>query len=214
MHIGYKTDRPAKIAVFAVDQGILQVTDYKLPDPLGYFFRKCALAVETAQIVDLILPEFSILRAATAALAATATAESSSTRSSASPKSRSSSGRESSMPTRREREVIYDVPDYFAGTLTIMAVAVAADSTGAARKGIHSFADRLSSRRACRRWPRRAIEFEVGVTVANNVDGSGENAEVHVTAEPSAQLEIVKAPAHAAAYRGRTRKRPSPSPCT
>ena len=34
--IGYKTDRPARIAVFAVDQGILQVSDYKLPDPLSH----------------------------------------------------------------------------------------------------------------------------------------------------------------------------------
>ena len=67
LKIAYKTDRPARIVVFAVDKGILQVTDFKTPDPLGYFFRKTALGVETAQIVDLILPEFSILRAATAA---------------------------------------------------------------------------------------------------------------------------------------------------
>ncbi|HEY3662431.1 MAG TPA: alpha-2-macroglobulin family protein, partial [Chthoniobacterales bacterium] len=37
--------------------------------------------------------------------------------------------------------------------------------------------------------------FEVGVTVANNVTGSGEHAEVALTAEPSAQLEIVRGPA-------------------
>jgi uncharacterized repeat protein (TIGR01451 family) len=37
-------------------------------------------------------------------------------------------------------------------------------------------------------------QFEVGVTVANNVQGSGENAEITLSAEPSAQLEIVKAP--------------------
>src|SRR5947207_9648909 len=61
--IGYKTDRPAKIVVFAVDQGILQVTGYQLPDPLGHFFRKSALMVGTSQIVDLILPEYSLLRA-------------------------------------------------------------------------------------------------------------------------------------------------------
>ena len=66
LHINYKTDRPSKIVVFAVDQGILQVSDYKLPDPLGFFFRKCALGVETAQIVDLIMPEFSILRSLSA----------------------------------------------------------------------------------------------------------------------------------------------------
>src|SRR5205807_3174518 len=40
LRIGYKTDRPSKIVIFAVDQGILQVTNYKTPNPLAYFFRK------------------------------------------------------------------------------------------------------------------------------------------------------------------------------
>src|SRR2546423_2104652 len=35
LHINYKTDRPSKIVIFAVDQGILQVSDFKTPDPLG-----------------------------------------------------------------------------------------------------------------------------------------------------------------------------------
>jgi uncharacterized protein YfaS (alpha-2-macroglobulin family) len=61
--ISYKTDRPSKIIVFAVDQGILQVINFETPDSLGYFFCKTALAVETSQMVDLIMPEFSTLRA-------------------------------------------------------------------------------------------------------------------------------------------------------
>ena len=61
-----RTDRACRIVIFAVDQGILQVTDYKTPDPLGFYFRKCALRVETAQIVDLIIPEFSLLRSLSA----------------------------------------------------------------------------------------------------------------------------------------------------
>ena len=36
LHIGYQRDRPCQIAIFAVDQGILQVTDFKTPDPLGF----------------------------------------------------------------------------------------------------------------------------------------------------------------------------------
>ena len=36
-----------------------------------------------------------------------------------------------------QREVVYDVPDYFSGTLTVMAVAVADDATGAAEKNPH-----------------------------------------------------------------------------
>src|SRR5205814_10573421 len=66
LHIGYKSNRPSKIVIFAVDQGILQVTDYKTPNPLAYLFRKCSLGVETAQIVDLIIPEFSLLRSLSA----------------------------------------------------------------------------------------------------------------------------------------------------
>jgi uncharacterized protein YfaS (alpha-2-macroglobulin family) len=46
------------VALVAVDEGILQVARYKNPDPLGYFFQKRMLEVETSQILDLILPEF------------------------------------------------------------------------------------------------------------------------------------------------------------
>jgi hypothetical protein len=56
----------AKAVVFAVDEGILQVARYKTPDPLGHFFQKRALEVQTSQILSLILPEFSRLLAAAA----------------------------------------------------------------------------------------------------------------------------------------------------
>ena len=188
--ISYKTDRPSKIAVFAVDQGILQVSDYKLPDPLGFFFRKCALGVETAQIMDLIMPEFSVLRSMSAF---------------------GGDGDEQKQlnPFKRvtekpvvfwsgivdadatAREVIYDVPDYFSGTLTVMAVAVADDATGAAQRD------------ALIRGPfvitpsvpvlaAPGDDFEVGVTIANNVEGSGENAEVQLRVESSEHVQIVK----------------------
>ena len=49
---------PSRVAVLAVDEGILQVARYKSPDPLGFFFQKRMLEVETRQILDLILPDF------------------------------------------------------------------------------------------------------------------------------------------------------------
>ncbi len=55
------TDGPQQVALFAVDEGILQVARYRLKDPLEYFFRKRELGVESSQILDLILPEFSKL---------------------------------------------------------------------------------------------------------------------------------------------------------
>lgn len=53
--------RAGNVVVYGVDEGILQVARYKKPTPLEYFFRKRALQVKTSQILDLILPEFSIL---------------------------------------------------------------------------------------------------------------------------------------------------------
>jgi alpha-2-macroglobulin len=48
----------SRVAVLAVDEGILQVARYKNPDPLAFFFQKRMLEVDTTQILDLILPEF------------------------------------------------------------------------------------------------------------------------------------------------------------
>ena len=55
--------RPARAVLYAVDAGILSVARYQQPDPLGEFFRKRALEVDTSQILDLVLPEFNRLLA-------------------------------------------------------------------------------------------------------------------------------------------------------
>ena len=78
--------------------------------------------------------------------------------------------------------MIYDVPDYFSGTLTVMAVAVADDATGAAERNALIRGPFVITPSV----PMLAApgdEFEAGVTVANNVEGSGENAEVQIRAE-------------------------------
>ncbi|MDQ2659778.1 MAG: alpha-2-macroglobulin, partial [Verrucomicrobiota bacterium] len=193
LHIGYQADRPCKIVVFAADQGILQVSDYKLPDPLGFFFRKSVLGVETSQIVDLIMPEFSVLRSLSAF-----GGDGDEPRQ-LNPFKRVTekpvvfwSGIVDAGPDRRE--VVYSVPDYFSGTLTVMAVAVADNATGAAQRDALVRGPFVITPSV----PVLAApndQFEVGVTVANNVEGSGPNAEVQLRAEPSEQLQIVKAPA-------------------
>ncbi|HEX8281644.1 MAG TPA: alpha-2-macroglobulin family protein, partial [Chthoniobacterales bacterium] len=184
--IRYKADRASKVVVFAVDEGILQVTDFRLPEPLAHFFRKCALAVQTSQIVDLIIPEFSILRS-TSAFGGDGDVKQ------LNPFKRVTekpvvfwSGILDAGP--EAREVVYNVPDYFNGTLTVMAVAVSDDAVGAAERetlirGPFVITPSVPTLAA------PGDEFEVGVTVANNVEGSGANATVQLAVEASEHFE-------------------------
>src|SRR5207253_2519935 len=61
--ITYKGNKPGKAVIFAIDEGILQVAGYSTPDPLAFFFKKRALEVRTAQILDLLLPELAMVKA-------------------------------------------------------------------------------------------------------------------------------------------------------
>lgn len=57
LKIQFKTDHPARIVLYAVDEGLLRLDGYQTPNPLAYFFRKSALGVKTSQTADLILPK-------------------------------------------------------------------------------------------------------------------------------------------------------------
>ena len=120
---GWRPGEPSRVAVLAVDEGILQVARYRNPDPLGYFFQKRMLEVETRQILDLILPDFKRFLALAA------------------PGGDADAGfarhlnpfnRKRKPPVaywsgvldvgREGREVRYTVPDYFNGRLRIVAI--------------------------------------------------------------------------------------------
>lgn len=60
------TPGKARVVLFVVDEGILQVARYRVGDPLDHFFKKKMLQVGTAQILDLMLPEFSRIAALSA----------------------------------------------------------------------------------------------------------------------------------------------------
>ena len=190
LHIHYHTDRPSRIAIFAVDQGILQVSDYTLPDPLAEFFQKAALQVGTSQILDLIMPEFSILRAISATGGGEDMLE----------KNLNPFQRVTEKPVvfwsgivdadATDREVIYNVPDFFDGTLKVMAVAYAPDATGSVEQS-SLIRDRYVITPSTPTVAAPGDTFEVGVTVANG----GKETDVQLAALVSEQLEIVKSPA-------------------
>ena len=190
--IKYKTDRPAKIVVFAVDEGILRVARYETPDPLGFFFQKRALEVRSAQILDLILPEFSRLMAAApggddeGALAANLN-----------PFKRRRdkpvtywSGILDAGPEAKQVE--YVVPDYFSGTLRVMAVAVAPEAVGAFEKKSLVRGDFVISPNVPT-FAAPGDEFDVGVGVSNLVAGSGDKAQVTLELQTSKHLTATSA---------------------
>ncbi len=185
--------RPTQAVVYAVDEGILQVARYTLPDPLGYFFRKQALEVGTRQTVDLILPEYSIVKQFAAA---------------------GGDGDDDALahhlnPFKRKHDApvaywsgivdigpqaktfTYNVPDYFAGTVRVMVVANTPDAVGAEQaktqvRGPFVISPNVPT------FVAPGDTFDVSVTVANNVEGSGANAQVNLDLQTTEGLEIAQ----------------------
>jgi len=195
----YHTQSPARIVLFAVDEGILQVAAYKTPDPLGHFFQKRALEVTTTQILDLILPEFRHL-----GLSAAPGGDAEGLLG----KHLNPFRRKGEKPVAywsgildadsTPREVQYTVPDYFNGTLRVMAVAVSDDRVGVHDSRTLVRGDFVLSPNA----PTTVTpgdEFDVSVGVSNNVEGSGANAQVAVTLATDSGLEVVGAASQQAA---------------
>jgi uncharacterized protein YfaS (alpha-2-macroglobulin family) len=190
--IRYKTDRPARIVIFAVDAGILQVARYKTPDPLGYFFQKRELGVKTSQILDLILPEFSRLMEVSSPGGGE---ENQSVAGHLNPFKRKHeapvafwSGIVDADTT--EREIDFAVPDYFNGTMKVMAVAVAPDAVGTFEKDAVIRGDFVVSPNVPT-FVAPGDVFDVSVSVANNVKGSGNNPKVSVGLKTGENLEII-----------------------
>ncbi|MCP4750973.1 MAG: alpha-2-macroglobulin family protein [Proteobacteria bacterium] len=192
MEIRYKTKHRGKIVVFAVDEGILQVADYRTPDPLNHFFKKKALEVSTRQILDLILPEYSIIRKKILEPGGGAAAL---------------LGKNlNPFKRKRDKAVVYwsgilissakeetlnvGIPDYFNGKLRVVAVAV---SEGA----IDAVSDKVTVRGPFVLSPNVPTfvsptdTFTVSVGVSNNVKGSGKDAKIKLELNTGRHFEIL-----------------------
>lgn len=190
--IHYQTDKPTKIIVFGADEGILQAANYQVPNPLAFFFQKRALEVITRQTVDQILPKFMQDRELSAVGGDGGEAA---LRSHLNPFKRKTeqpvafwSGVMDADTT--DRQLSYSIPSYFNGTLHVIAVAVAADAVGAADKesevrGYFVINPNVPT------FVAPGDEFTVTASIANNVKGSGKNANINVQFTASSQLEIL-----------------------
>ena len=197
--------RPTQAVVYAVDEGILQVARYTLPDPLGYFFRKQALEVGTRQTVDLILPEYSIVKELAAA---GGDADEDALAHHLNPFKRKHdapvaywSGIVDIGP--EAKTFTYNVPDYFAGTIRVMVVANTEEAVGSAETKLQARGPFVISPNVPT-FVAPGDTFDVSVTVANNVEGSGPNAPVKLDLATSEGLEVTqKAAADATIPEGR-----------
>lgn len=195
LHIKYKTDRKAKIVVYAINEGILQVAKYKLPEPTKHFLKKRALNVQTFQILDLILPEFSkyIETAGIGGGEMDKAAE-------ALGANLNPFQRTLDKPAiywsgiidadTKENELSFRVPDTFNGSLKVMAVAVSEEAMGSSFtktkvRGPFILSPNVLTMAA----PND--EFEVSVGVSNAMKGSGKDALVDITIELSENLKLL-----------------------
>lgn len=177
-----------RAVVFAVDEGILQVARYEMADPLSHFFRKRALEVSTAQILDLILPEFKKLMSAAAPGGDAESLLGRNLNPFKRKRDKPVAYWSGLVDVKGEREFTYEVPDTFNGTLRIMAVAVNDSTIGTARTKSQVRGDFVLT-------PNLPLavapgdEFEVSVGVANNVVGSGREPAVNVELKASPAFE-------------------------
>jgi len=191
--IEYSLARPGRMVVFAVDEGILQVARYADPAPLDFFFQKRALEVSTLQILDLLLPEASLVRQATSAsggdMAAGLLGRN------LNPFKRKGqkpavfwSGILEASPEKRVLR--YTPPDSFNGSLRILAVAVTDDAVGVSRRKTEVRGHFVLSPNVPT-FVAPGDTFTVSTSVANQAEGSGPNAEITIELEAGEGLELL-----------------------
>jgi len=188
LHLQYQVRDPGKFVIFGADEGILQFAHYKTPDPLSHFFRKRALEVTTLQILDLILPDFAKVQSLSA-----------------------SGGDEDALLGRKlnpfkrkgEKPVVfwsgildasasgtfdYSIPNYFNGTIRVMALSVNENQVGVTDAKVISQGDFVIQPQAPY-YVSPGDEFVATSLVANNLKGSGKDAEITVEASGGEAFE-------------------------
>ena len=194
LKIRLNAERATRAVVFAVDEGILQVARYKEADPLGYFFQKRALEVRSAQILDLILPEFKRLMAASAPGGDEAGANA---------RFLNPFKRKGEAPAvywsgivdvpAGGKDFSYAVPDHFNGTLRVMAVAVSEGSVGVAATRALVRGDFVISPNLPLMVAPGDV-FDVSVGVANNIVGAAADSPVQLTLKAASTFEVIGTP--------------------
>jgi len=181
--VKYRGNTKGKAIIYAVDEGILQIARYETPDPVHFFLLNRALQVRTLQMLDLLMPEYDLVRQLSAA-GGDAEAEAAVLGKHLNPFKRKTLA-----PAvfwtgivdldTAENTVTFTPPGHFNGQMRVMAVAVSDAGIGSAEKDMNVRGDIILT-------PNFPLfmtpgdEAEVSVTVANNIEGSGADAKISI----------------------------------
>jgi alpha-2-macroglobulin len=158
------------VTLAAVDNGVLQVSDFKTPDPYGYFYARRALSVNDFDIYPLLLPELKARLSSTGGDSETDMTK-----------------RTNPMPAKRikilsywsgikktdangEAEFQVDIPQ-FSGEVRLMAVSYKNDQFGSAESKM-TVADPLVLSTALPRFLSPSDSISVPVTITNTTSSS------------------------------------------
>ncbi|MEI6604504.1 MAG: MG2 domain-containing protein [Verrucomicrobiota bacterium] len=187
---GITSNLPTRVVVYAVDEGIHQITSYKLPQPLEFFLRKQALEVRTQQWLDLLLPEYRFLKGAAAFGGdgdAALSLHLNPFKRRQEPPVVFWSGIIDAGPKRSE--VKWQVPDYFNGNLRVMAVGCNAGAVGATASATLVKAPIIVQPNAPL-FVTPGDEFEAAVSVFNHLPATGETT-IKISASASDSIEVL-----------------------
>lgn len=209
--VKYKTSKPAKIIVFGVDAGILQVAKYQVPDPLGFFLKKQALEVSTSQILDLILPEYSVIKSVSSPSGGMRAMAKMSLKRNLNPFKRKELApmvfwSKVLDSDKNYKEVKFKAPSYFNGQIKIMAVAVNDVAIGSKSTDIIVRAPIIIAPS----MPTNIVpgdEFDINVSLTNNIDNPRVDDEIIVTIEDDTRIKIIGAKKHKVTIKKKSEKR-------
>jgi len=197
LNVEYTTDKDSRIMIFAVNTGILQVANYKTPNPLNYFFQKSALQVQTQQILSLLLPEYNLLRQ----FAKTGGSDDNMDNgifdtSLVNPFSRKqlpSVAYYSGIIDAKANEtgtISFDIPEYFNGSVSVYAVAAAPGAMGATRNETLVQSPVIISL-TTPTFVAPSDKFRVNAIISNMATDSGTTAQATTSAFTGDSLSIV-----------------------
>ena len=196
LKIAYQSSQPGRALIFAIDEGILQVANYENPDPLAYFLQKRALQVQTHQMFDLLLPEFTLLKTLSASGGGMAEPDTV-----IAGKNLNPFAREIGKPVafwsgivesdQTERIIEFDIPDHFDGTIRVISVALneatfAKASSKVVVKGAFIVTPNLPTVVA------PGDTFTATVGVSNQMEGSADSAMVRLSIEADENFEVIE----------------------